>query len=376
MRSWSLVVVMPLLGCGLSTLELDGPDGTSSTKAPPATTSTPIYSGECEGPISEPCTTKCGTTGTRTCDGTNWGECTMAELCENGIDDDCDGRPDRADPECPPITHTCEETEGHNCNGDLGYGDHCAPQDNTNGCSAARFHAWCNRRNPELPDIWESWIRSWIDSRCDGAMSSRGTQYVTYSCLDSSNNVFECTTPLVLQFTDAPVRFDVGPGTFEFTPGERVVTDWPAADSPWLVRDLDGDGRITSGRELFGSDTSLRGGRLARHGFEALAALDDNGDGAVDARDSAFGALKTWRDRNRDRVAQRDELRTLAEEGVTSLRTAFRVVPRCDARGNCERERGTFTWRGTGVVVDVYLRIASWPAARVDRGASLELACR
>ena len=43
--------------------------------------------------------------------------------------------------------------------------------------------------------------------------------------------------------------------------------------------DLDGDGRITDSRELFGGTTS---------GFAALAALDGNHDGVVDAADDGL----------------------------------------------------------------------------------------
>lgn len=43
----------------------------------------------------------------------------------------------------------------------------------------------------------------------------------------------------------------------------------------------------------FGSSpsTSLTGGATARNGFEALAALDSNADGILDARDPAFAEL-------------------------------------------------------------------------------------
>ncbi|MBI5480308.1 MAG: hypothetical protein HY906_15700 [Deltaproteobacteria bacterium] len=370
-RQLYLVLAAPVaLACGLSTMESGGVDGTGTVTPSPVPAATPIVqntfdagANACEGPLTRSCTTSCGTPGTQRCNGTEWEPCDEpTELCANGIDDDCDGKVDRADPECPPIVHTCEETEGHNCNADPGYGDKCAAAFNTNGCSAARFWAWCNRRNPAYPDIWDNWIVTWVDSRCDGAVTHDNAQYMTYSCLSSGNDRYECTTPLVLQFGGGAVRFEAGPGAFAFTPGQPVQTDWPALDAPWLVRDVDGDGRILSGRELFGGDTLLPGGRTARHGFEALAALDENDDGAVDARDAAFLSLSTWRDLNGDRVAQKQELQTLAAEGVLSLGVGYRLEPRCDGRRNCERERGTFTFRDgaavrTGAVVDVYLRV-------------------
>lgn len=309
------------------------------------------------------CTSSCGSTGQKSCTNNAWGPCVPPpEMCSNGADDDCDGRVDARDPNCPPTVVTCESIEGGGCNGDLGYGDHCAPSDNTGGCSAARFNAWCNRRNPATPDIWDNWIINWVDSRCDGQVTDNGQQYDTWSCTSSDNYRYECTTPLVLQFAaGAPVRFERGLSSFAFTPGQPVTSDWPAAVTPWLVRDVDGDGRITSGRELFGSDTVLASGRTARHGFEALAELDENHDGRVDARDPAFASLRLWVDANGDRRTDAGELVTLAVRGVRSVSVRYATDARCDARGNCERERAGFTFvdaRGVerqGEVIDVYL---------------------
>ena len=55
-------------------------------------------------------------------------------------------------------------------------------------------------------------------------------------------------------------------------------------------KDLNGDGKITSGRELFGNHTLLQkgsnAGQEAANGFEALKELDDNGDGVADNVDA------------------------------------------------------------------------------------------
>jgi hypothetical protein len=126
--------------------------------------------------------------------------------------------------------------------------------------------------------------------------------------------------------------------------------------------DVDGDGLITSGQELFGSATRLSAGQTARHGFEALSALDKNGDGQIDGQDPGFQRLRLWYDHNGDRRSSVEELVGLADSGITSLSLKYTVSPRCDGRGNCERERATFSWRDdsgqthTGALVDVYLR--------------------
>ncbi len=86
-----------------------------------------------------------------------------------------------------------------------------------------------------------------------------------------------------------------------------------------LVRDLDQDGVIDDGTELFGSATKLADGTRANEGFQALAALDSNRDGRVDAQDAAFSELRVWVDDNSDGKTDAGELKTLKDVGVASL---------------------------------------------------------
>jgi len=166
-------------------------------------------------------------------------------------------------------------------------------------------------------------------------------------------------TPIVIAFDDAPVAYARG-GRFAFRPGDPVTTDWPTAATPWLARDLDGDGAITSGRELFGGDTVLANDGTGASGFDALDELDANGDRVLDARDPAFATLVLWAD-DGDRVSQPHELRRL-DAVVRSIALDDAIAPRCDGRGNCERERATLTWvdgegMHAGAAIDVHLRI-------------------
>lgn len=53
----------------------------------------------------------------------------------------------------------------------------------------------------------------------------------------------------------------------------------------WILAiDLNGDGIINDGSELFGSSTVMPDGSIARLGFEALAQYDENGDGIIDEK--------------------------------------------------------------------------------------------
>ena len=74
--------------------------------------------------------------------------------------------------------------------------------------------------------------------------------------------------------------------------GFAEVSHWAEDDDAVLVWDRNGDGVINDGSELFGSNTVLSNGRKTKHGFEALAELDSNRDGKVDAADDDWDRLQ------------------------------------------------------------------------------------
>ncbi len=116
----------------------------------------------------------------------------------------------------------------------------------------------------------------------------------------------------------------------------KTATAWAGAGDGMLVWDKNGNGSIDSGQELFGDETILtngpNAGKKAANGFAALADLDTgslvNGvlvganDGVFDAKDAAYANLRIWRDLNQDGVSQADELQTLAQTGVQSIKLA------------------------------------------------------
>lgn len=172
----------------------------------------------------------------------------------------------------------------------------------------------------------------------------------------------DCSTPLVLSFDDAPVRFTQAAGFFDLAGlGASFASDWVSPDTPWLVRDLNHNGRIDDGSELFGSMTALHNGERAQHGFHALAELDSNGDGRICASDPGYADLLLWRDSNQDRTSSESELTPLAVAGVSSLSLNYSLNPRCSLSG-CEGERASFEYTdGTGATqrgttIDVYLK--------------------
>ena len=195
------------------------------------------------------------------------------------------------------------------------------------------------------------------------SLTSAQQRYIDRECSGGedqpSSDLCGDNTPLVVAFEGQPIEFTRG-ATFAFHGGAPTATDWPTATTPWIAFDANSDGVIDRGSELFGSDTVLPDGGTAVNGFVALAALDANGDGAIDAMDPQFAKLVLWADRDADGKSATGELSALSTT-IVSISLAAKVDARCDARANCEGERATLTWRDaqgalhTGAVVDVYL---------------------
>ncbi len=179
------------------------------------------------------------------------------------------------------------------------------------------------------------------------------------------DEVEACSTPLVFNFGGG-VEFQPAPLTAAaFSMHGRAGTceraDWPSAMTPWLALDRDGDGAISGAHELFGSATPLASTRSgSHHGFDALAELDSNGDGKLNADDDQWTALVLWADHNGDRRSSMWEMLPLASFEVVEIDLGYTVRRECDARGNCGVERANFVFNkggrtSVGEVVDVYV---------------------
>jgi hypothetical protein len=107
--------------------------------------------------------------------------------------------------------------------------------------------------------------------------------------------------------------------------GIKTGTGWAQADDGFLVRDINGNGLIDTGRELFGVDTIKRNNTLATDGFGALKELDTNNDGFITSADTAYGQPKVWKDTKQDCISQASEIRTLSGLGTSSLNVAGKV---------------------------------------------------
>ena len=124
-----------------------------------------------------------------------------------------------------------------------------------------------------------------------------------------------------------PIILDLDKNGFAFSSLEQGVTfdinaDGKGDQIAWtsddgiLAYDVDGNGLIDNGSEIFTPD--FNGGKFAS-GVAALASLDSNGDGKIDSGDTVFGDLKIWVDANNNGVSDEGELSSLSDHGVTSI---------------------------------------------------------
>ncbi len=163
-----------------------------------------------------------------------------------------------------------------------------------------------------------------------------------------------CGSPIIVDTTghgfhltsaDDGVVFDI------FGDGYPAKLAWTAASSgnAFLALDRNHNGKIDSGKELFGNVTAQPpcpdGGRSCLNGYRALAEFDrpengGNGDGIIDDRDAVYSKLLLWIDANHDGISQPEELHTLAELGVFSISLKYRESRRVDRYGNEFRYRG------------------------------------
>ena len=150
-------------------------------------------------------------------------------------------------------------------------------------------------------------------------------------------------------------------------------TGWVSGGDGMLVIDRDGDGAITHASEL--SFLSEKEG--AKNAWEGLAQLDSTKDGKLSVADARYGDLRVWIDRHGDGVSRADELKSLADLGITEI--GLRNLATTDSvkmGGNLALSTSTFTWKDgvTGTIGDVAMAFApgetEGPSGLLDAAAA------
>jgi hypothetical protein len=126
---------------------------------------------------------------------------------------------------------------------------------------------------------------------------------------------------------------------------EMVAWTLPDSDDAWLARDVNGNGKIDNGSELFGNHTvGPYTGTVTANGFLALRfnidlPLDGPSgsglaDGSVNSADPRWIQLLLWTDGNHNGVSEPNELQAVSTSSLRSIETKATVSKRVDQYGN------------------------------------------
>jgi hypothetical protein len=133
--------------------------------------------------------------------------------------------------------------------------------------------------------------------------------------------------------------------------GLRRSWTWITKDAGWLVYDPHGKGSVTSGLQMFGGVTFWL---FWRTGYDALASLDDNGDGVLTGAE--LKGLALWHDANGNGVCDPGEVKPLSEYGIVAVSCRFERDPHHPDRIAFSPQGVTFRDGKTRPTFDIVLR--------------------
>lgn len=180
----------------------------------------------------------------------------------------------------------------------------------------------CNPDPSETQWCWESGGQyDWTSCNC-------GASPVVIDVLGNGFNLTSVTNGILFDITGDSQR-------------EQVA--WTATDSDeaWLALDRNVNGKIDSGRELFGNNTPQPDPPSGeeKNGFLALAKYDKpgqggNNDGQISQQDAIFNDLRLWQDANHNGISEAGELKTLPAPGLRKIDLDYKESRRVDENGN------------------------------------------
>ncbi len=190
--------------------------------------------------------------------------------------------------------------------------DYLQHNDIGNAGATVAFTATINSVNHTF--IYEQVANS-PNSANDILIDLSGTTVSNLSTLISGGHI----DPIVLDLGTPGISFTSLHNGVSFDINGDGVADhvaWTAGNDGILAYDVNGNGTIDNGNELF--TPNFAGGNFAS-GLAALASLDSNGDGVINSADAAFAKLEVWQDSNHNGVADAGELSSLTDKDITAI---------------------------------------------------------
>ena len=217
---------------------------------------------------------------------------------------------------------------------------------------------WCG--GLLLPAIGAGLVGSLIDNYWDDIKNKFDELLGVKDKLVSLFSTAEVTkSPLVVDLDgDGVETVGVSEGVYFDHDGNGFAekSGWVGKDDGILVRDINNNGTIDNGTELFGNNSVLSSGENALNGFEALKELDSNKDGVFNSSDEAWNTVKVWKDSNQNGIVDNSELLSLEQANIAGINLNYNEQELVDGNGNTHAQTGTIikTDGSSGTITDVW----------------------
>ena len=149
-----------------------------------------------------------------------------------------------------------------------------------------------------------------------------------------------------IEYEAAAVAFDADGS------GLKRKWTWVTKDAGWLVYDPKGKGVVTSGLQMFGGVTFWL---FWETGYDALASLDDNGDGVLTGDE--LKGLAIWHDANGNGICDPGEVKPLSAYGIVAVSCRFERDPNHPDRIAFSPNGVTFRNGKTRPTFDIILKL-------------------
>lgn len=138
--------------------------------------------------------------------------------------------------------------------------------------------------------------------------------------IDTIQKMPQVITPIIFPVRGGSFDTLINPSastTFDFTGfKDGKEFPWVTSQAGILVWDPENKGKITSGRQLFGSTTFWM---FFDNGYSALASLDDDQNGWLEGRE--LKGIAVWIDQNENAISEPGEVKGVEIHGITRINT-------------------------------------------------------